>query len=57
MDLAAEFDEVDDVVVRFTAGDGGGWGGAQAESFMGVDRNEGGRGGRGEGSPNSDNHF
>nr|WOY07714.1 hypothetical protein QSJ49_13030 [Halobacterium salinarum] len=56
-DLAAEFDEVDDVVVRFTDGDGGGWGGDQAESFMGIDRNEGGRGGRGEGSPSSDAHF
>ncbi|WP_353634990.1 NifU family protein [Halobacterium sp. NMX12-1] len=57
MDLAAEFDEVEDVVVRFTDGDGGGWGGDQPESYMGVDRNEGGRGGRGEGSPDSDSHF
>ncbi|RBI58799.1 NifU family protein [Halomicrococcus sp. NG-SE-24] len=53
VDLAKEFDEVDEVVVR-VADDGGDWAPDQAESIMGIDRNEGGRGGRGEGSPNSD---
>lgn len=55
IDLAKEFDEVDDVVVR-VADDGGGWNPDQAESVMGIDRNEGGRGGRGEGAPRDD-HF
>lgn len=47
--LAKDFDDVDEVVVRI-ADDSGGWEREQAESFMGVDRNEGGRGGRGESS-------
>ena len=52
VELAKEFDEIDDVVVR--ADDGGGTGeeGRRRESFLGIDRNEGGRGGRGESGPN-----
>jgi Fe-S cluster biogenesis protein NfuA len=49
LDLADEFDEVEDVVVR-VGGDGGGFESDRAESFMGIERNEGGRGGRGESS-------
>lgn len=47
--LADEFPEVDEVIVRI-ANDDGGWEREQAESFMGIDRSEGGRGGRGESS-------
>ncbi|MFB6137652.1 MAG: NifU family protein [Halobacteriaceae archaeon] len=49
VELAAEFDDVSSVVVR-VADDDAGWEHEQAESYMGVERNEGGRGGRGEGS-------
>ena len=58
IDLAKEFDEVDDVVVR-TGDDGAAdWDVERAESYMGIDRNEGGRGGRGESSAHgSDTHF
>jgi Fe-S cluster biogenesis protein NfuA len=58
IDLATEFDEVDDVVVR-TGGDGSeGWDVERSESYMGIDRNEGGRGGRGESSAHGDDtHF
>lgn len=51
VDLAKEFDEVDDVVVRIGDGESGRMSADHAESFMGIDRNEGGRGGRGEGAP------
>lgn len=51
LDLAEEFPEVEDVVVRVNEDEDGGWGMERAESFMGIDRNEGGRGGRGEGAP------
>lgn len=51
LDLAEEFPEVEDVVVRVNDDGGGGLGLDQRESFMGIDRNEGGRGGRGEGAP------
>jgi Fe-S cluster biogenesis protein NfuA len=58
VDLAREFDDVDEVTVRVADG-GDDWTPDQPESVMGIDRNEGGRGGRGEGSPNSDHddHF
>jgi len=56
VDLAKEFDEVDDVVVRVADDGSGGWDLDQPESVMGIDRNEGGRGGRGEGAPRDD-HF
>jgi Fe-S cluster biogenesis protein NfuA len=52
LELAEEFDELDDVIVR-TGGSSEGtpWGqDNHGESFMGIDRNEGGRGGRGESS-------
>jgi len=58
IDLAKEFDEVSDVVVR--TGDDGAtdWDIERAESYMGIERNEGGRGGRGESSAHgSDTHF
>lgn len=51
LDLADEFPEVDDVIVRVADDGTGAVGIDQAESFMGIDRNEGGRGGRGEGAP------
>lgn len=57
LDLAEEFPEVEDVVVRVGDGEGGRVGGDHAESFMGVDRNEGGRGGRGEGAPGVNDGF
>jgi len=45
MDLAAEFPDIDDVIVR-TGDDGSGdWDLQQAESYMGIERTEGGRGG------------
>ncbi|MFB6079150.1 MAG: NifU family protein [Halarchaeum sp.] len=56
--LADDFDAVTDVTVRFTDDSGSDWTTGQPESYMGIDRNEGGRGGRGEGSPDSDGqHF
>jgi Fe-S cluster biogenesis protein NfuA len=53
LDLADEFEEVEDVVVRVGDGTSGTpWEeDNHGESFMGVDRNEGGRGGRGESGP------
>ncbi|GGL69979.1 NifU family protein [Halocalculus aciditolerans] len=56
-DLAAEFPAVEEVTVRFQDDGTAGWDEQQPESVMGIDRNEGGRGGRGEGSPASDAHF
>ena len=57
--LAEEFDAVTDVTVRFSDDSASDWTTGQPESYMGIDRNEGGRGGRGEGSPRSDpaQHF
>lgn len=49
-ELAAEFDEVEDVVVRIADDDEAGWGDGRTESYMGIEQNEGGRGGRGESS-------
>jgi Fe-S cluster biogenesis protein NfuA len=58
LDLAEEFDDVEDVTVRVGDGGSGGWDLDQPESYMGVDRNEGGRGGRGESGPGGyDSHF
>jgi Fe-S cluster biogenesis protein NfuA len=54
LDLAKDFEEVEDVTVRVADDGTGNWDVDQPESIMGIDRNEGGRGGRGEGSPNSD---
>jgi len=51
LDLAEEFDEVDDVVVRVAEDGSGDWDVEWEESFMGIDRNEGGRGGRGHAGP------
>jgi Fe-S cluster biogenesis protein NfuA len=58
LDLAQEFPEVEEVTVR-VGGDGTeGWDLEQPESFMGVERLEGGRGGtmEREGS-DADSHF
>ncbi|MFB6111275.1 MAG: NifU family protein [Halobacteriaceae archaeon] len=57
LELAEEFPEVDDVVVRVNDDDGESWGFDRQESFMGIDRNEGGRGGRGEGAPGVNDQF
>ena len=54
LDLAKDFEEVEDVTVRVADDGTGNWDIDQPESIMGIDRNEGGRGGRGEGAPNSD---
>ncbi|MFC4550671.1 MULTISPECIES: NifU family protein [Halorussus] len=54
LDLVKDFEEVEDVTVRVADDGTGDWDIDQPESVMGIDRNEGGRGGRGEGSPNSD---
>jgi Fe-S cluster biogenesis protein NfuA len=53
LDLADEFEAVEDVVVRLGDGTSGTpWEeDTDGESFMGIDRNEGGRGGRGESGP------
>lgn len=51
VELAQEFDEVTDVVVRIADDRGATFDFEQGESLMGIDRNEGGRGGRGEGGP------
>jgi len=51
LDLAAEFDEVEDVVVRVAEDGSSSFDFDREESFMGLDRNEGGRGGRGESGP------
>jgi len=52
LDLVEEFEELDDVVVRTgDSSSGTPWPeDNHGESFMGIDRNEGGRGGRGESS-------
>jgi len=52
--LVADFDAVTDVTVRFSDDSASDWTTGQPESYAGIDRNEGGRGGRGEGSPTSD---
>ena len=54
IDLGKDFEEVEDVTVRVADDGTSGWDVDQPESIMGIDRNEGGRGGRGEGAPNSD---
>jgi len=56
VDLAAEFDEVDDVVVR-TGGGNEDWDLDRDASYMGIERNEGGRGGRGESSAHGDDTY
>lgn len=53
-ELVAQFDAIETVSVQFLGEESGGWGTGQAETYMGIDRNEGGRGGKGEGSPVSD---
>jgi Fe-S cluster biogenesis protein NfuA len=58
MDLWKEFEAVEDVTVRVGDDGSGDWDLDQPESFMGIDRNEGGRGGRGESGPTGyDQHF
>ncbi|MEE6211062.1 NifU family protein [Salarchaeum sp. III] len=55
-ELAKEFPRVTDVTVRFASDGSDNWGTEQAESVMGIDRNEGGRGGRGESGPGETDH-
>ncbi len=53
-ELEAQFDDVETVIVNFLDDQSGGWGVDQPETFMGIDRNEGGRGGQGKSRPTTD---
>ncbi|MFB6266057.1 MAG: NifU family protein [Halodesulfurarchaeum sp.] len=53
-ELTAHFDAVTSISVQYLADGSGGWAGDQPETFMGMDRNEGGRGGQGKSRPMSD---
>ncbi|WP_227355640.1 NifU family protein [Haladaptatus salinisoli] len=55
-DLLTEFDEIDDVTVRVPDDGTGEWKVDQPESVMGIDRSEGGRGGK-MGTSNENEHF
>lgn len=57
VDLADAFPDVEEVIVRVGDGEAGRMGADHAESTMGIDRNEGGRGGRGEGAPGVNDQF
>jgi Fe-S cluster biogenesis protein NfuA len=52
-ELPAQFDAVERVTVQFV-GSGDGWAVDQPETYMGIDRTEGGRGGTGKSRPMSD---
>ncbi len=56
MDLLQKFEEIDDVTVRVPDDGTGEWNVDQAESVMGIDRSEGGRGGT-INQPSDDEHF
>lgn len=53
-ELIEQFDDVETVIVNFLDDESGGWGTGQAETYMGIDRNEGGRGGHGKSRPMTD---
>lgn len=53
-ELTDGFDAVKSVSVQFLSDGSGGWGIDQPENYMGMDRNEGGRGGQGKSRPMSD---
>lgn len=53
-ELTSQFDAVSTVTVNFLHDNSGGWGVDQPENYMGMDRNEGGRGGQGKSRPVSD---
>lgn len=52
-ELPAQFDAIQTVSVQFV-GDGDGWSVDQPETYMGIDRTEGGRGGQGKSRPTTD---
>ncbi|WP_435151456.1 NifU family protein [Haladaptatus sp. DFWS20] len=56
VELLKEFEEVDDVTVRIAEDGTSQWETDQAESVMGIDRSEGGRGGK-LNTPSDDEHF
>lgn len=56
VELLKKFDEVDDVTVRIADDGTGQWKTDQAESVMGIDRSEGGRGGK-LNTPGENEHF
>jgi Fe/S biogenesis protein NfuA len=56
VDLLKKFDEIDDVTVRVPDDGTGDWKVDQPESVMGIDRSEGGRGGK-MGTSSENDHF
>ncbi|EFW92144.1 nitrogen-fixing NifU domain protein [Haladaptatus paucihalophilus DX253] len=56
VELLKKFDEVDDVTVRIADDGTSQWKTDQAESVMGIDRSEGGRGGK-LNTPGENEHF
>ncbi|WP_458186875.1 NifU family protein [Haladaptatus sp. NG-WS-4] len=56
VDLLKQFDEIEDVTVRVPDDGTSGWKTDQAESVMGIDRSEGGRGGK-MGTSSDNEHF
>lgn len=53
-ELIEGFDAVKSVSVMFLSDSSGGWAIDQPDNYVGIDRNEGGRGGRGKSRPTSD---
>ena len=53
-ELVEQFDDVETVIVNYLDDESGGWGTDQPETYMGIDRNEGGRGGQGKSNPMTD---
>jgi Fe-S cluster biogenesis protein NfuA len=53
-ELTKHFDDVTEVSVAYLDDSSGGWATPQPENYMGMDRNEGGRGGQGKSRPMSD---
>ncbi|MFB6109846.1 MAG: NifU family protein [Halodesulfurarchaeum sp.] len=51
-ELTGQFEAVETVTVKYAGNDD--WAVEQPESYMGIDRNQGGRGGRGESRPATD---
>ena len=56
-ELLTKYDEVEDVTVRIADDGTSQWKTDQAESVMGIDRSEGGRGGKLNTPNNNENHF
>jgi Fe-S cluster biogenesis protein NfuA len=53
-ELPTQFDAIREVSVQYVGDDAGGWSVDQPETYMGIDRTEGGRGGTGKSRPMSD---